>query len=483
MFAYLAFASVMLAQPSATDPDWTTKTKADVEAVYAQYKANHPGWLDPTNPGFRAQLNEARAKALAIAEMDNSRAGHQDALAAFSNTLADGHAKVWSTAPADKASPRGNLVWPQMVMAWRAGRAWVAHSEIAGLAKGSEIIACDDLPIKQWIREKGVPLGMMPEQPGHWYELTPKLLVAYDSIPPVAKACDTIAANGTSGSVTLDWVPAPDAVWGYMNLYSDGTREPIGLSEQAKNLHWIALPTFDPEGDELKAYETLFADMDEKAAALQDARAIVIDLRHNSGGSSSWSRTVADKLWGKESVDRRMHDYFADTTVWYRASDDNFAYIQAAKTEYADRADILKFIEDIEKEMIAVRAKGADFYVERDSEADVKEALAKSPQTDFDQPVYVIVPGGCASACLDAIDVFTRFANTTLIGAPSSADSTYMEVRQYALPSGRARMVIPLKFWHNRPRENGEAYYPAIRMDEIDWTTENFLALVEQQLD
>ncbi len=59
-----------------------------------------------------------------------------------------------------------------------------------------------------------------------------------------------------------------------------------------------------------------------------------------------------------------------------------------------------------------------------------------------------------ASACLDALDVFTRFSNTKLMGAPSSTDSTYMDIRTRPVPSGLASVVIPNKVYGNLPRAN-----------------------------
>jgi hypothetical protein len=67
----------------------------------------------------------------------------------------------------------------------------------------------------------------------------------------------------------------------------------------------------------------------------------------------------------------------------------------------------------------------------------------------------VIVPGQCASACLDAIDYFKRFPNTKLIGAPSSANWTSMEVRNPKLPSGMADALIPMEMYLDRPRCKG----------------------------
>jgi hypothetical protein len=80
----------------------------------------------------------------------------------------------------------------------------------------------------------------------------------------------------------------------------------------------------------------------------------------------------------------------------------------------------------------------------------------------------VIVPGQCASAYLDAIDYFKRFQYTKLIGAPSSADSTYMEVRNPKLPSGMAYAIIPMKMVIDRPRGNGVYYQPGIEIRDFN---------------
>lgn len=80
------------------------------------------------------------------------------------------------------------------------------------------------------------------------------------------------------------------------------------------------------------------------------------------------------------------------------------------------------------------------------------------------------------------MDAFTRFPNTRLIGAPSSADSTYMEVRVQNLASGLARVIIPNKVYVNRPRANGQVYLPAIYVNDLEWSTANLLAVVERDL-
>ncbi|HEX8601218.1 MAG TPA: hypothetical protein VF774_01105, partial [Pseudoduganella sp.] len=88
----------------------------------------------------------------------------------------------------------------------------------------------------------------------------------------------------------------------------------------------------------------------------------------------------------------------------------------------------------------------------------------------------------CASACLDAVDVFKLFPNTRLIGAPSSADSTYMEVRSHYLPGGLARVIVPVKLYVDRPRGNGEFYRPDIAVTALEWRTAAFREVIEGDL-
>ena len=100
--------------------------------------------------------------------------------------------------------------------------------------------------------------------------------------------------------------------------------------------------------------------------------------------------------------------------------------------------------------------------------------------SDFATPVYVITSGRCASACLDAVDTFKLFPNTKLIGAPTSADTQYLEIRAEPLPSRHGIAIIPTKVWMYRPRKSGQVYSPDVEAKQLDWSTNAFLDLVEK---
>ena len=82
----------------------------------------------------------------------------------------------------------------------------------------------------------------------------------------------------------------------------NGGELPIGIITANANILWVAMPTFDPNEKVRAAYAALSTQLQEKS---KTARAVVLDLRHNQGGSSQWSLDVAAQIWGKTAVQAR----------------------------------------------------------------------------------------------------------------------------------------------------------------------------------
>ncbi len=128
----------------------------------------------------------------------------------------------------------------------------------------------------------------------------------------------------------------------------------------------------------------------------------------------------------------------------------------------------------------AARARGDRFYIEQVGRSFAVEGARTGPRRL--PPVYVIVDGGCASACLDAVDLFTQFPGVRLMGAPTSADTNHMDIRFEPLPSGRGIVVLPTKIWVGRPRAAGEVYRPHIPVNDLEWSIVTMLDHVERDL-
>ncbi len=477
----LCAAALLAAAPLAAEtPDWATLAATDIEALYAETRANHPGMHDPANPGFPALLEQARSEALALAGQATSAAGFEASLDRFTAVLNDVHAGAYATLPEEYAP---TIRWPGFVAAWRGEAMYVFKAADGGPAPGSRIESCDGMPIADLVRTRvfGWRNGM--SVPGAWWA-SARLALIDDSNPfsALPKACRFVS-DGKAEDRPLSWSPVPEYYQEWRNGSINGDRLPIGMEERAPGIHWVALPDFQPDAEGTAAYGTLFADLAAKADTLRGARAVVLDLRFNNGGSSLWSRQIAGGLWGKEAVSARTQALFAKTAVWWRPTPGNLAEVRGfaellkaqGNTEVA--AMVGMFVPLFESAI----AKGETWFVEPDLAPPAKPDAAL-PAPLLNVPVYVVVPGQCASACLDAIDVFKLFPNTRLIGAPSSADSTYMEVRHPKLPSGMARGIIPMKMYVDRPRGNGEFYTPDITMTDFDWSTQNFLRWIEGDL-
>jgi hypothetical protein len=476
----LGATSIGAAQASGGDP-WAVSARQDVMRAYETFVADHPGMHDPANPGFPALLERARDAGLRVADRASAYADYAASLAAFSAVLQDGHALAFSRPPADAET--ATLTWPGFVAAWRGDLRVHAAGDDAPAPIGSEIVACDGRPVDEVLRERFRPLYARVNEPGQWWLRAPQAFVSgtEPDHPPPAR-CRFRLPDGELRDVALAWEPVPHGFGRMLALASDGERTPIGLGEPRPALFLIGLPDFSPGEAGIAAYRALFDELADRRDELRSARALVIDLRHNNGGSSHWPRRTAEELWGREVVAERMSRYWRDVRVLWRVSRNNAAHAESI-ADFVRARDNPARADAYERLAGQIRdglARG-DLYVEEPAE---RPATHEGPPStpELSTPVYVITSGRCASACLDALDVFTRFENVTLIGAPTSADSPYMEIRVDDLPSGRGALVVPVKMWTGRPRAGGEVYEPAIKVTDTDWSTATFLDRIEAEL-
>lgn len=468
-----------------TAAQWRDAAARDVEEAVRLTRDNHPGTYDPANPGFAARLDAARRRALALAGKADGPAAYTAVMMAFDATLGDGHAGIApQLGPAGKPKPR----WPGFVTVWRADGMHVYASEPGGPPVGARVLACDGQDVRKRIEDEVFSFEGRSEEPGRWW-VRARMLFVDTGNPFVAppRRC-RFAAGGTTFERDLAWRPETAQSEAWLKDSYNGPTLPVGLSAPRPGLFWVAMPTFQPDEKERAAYRALFKEVETGRRRLLDADALVIDLRRNQGGSSFWSQEFARALWGADRVQRRLDARDARTEVWWRASPGNTEYVTGWIRQFTDenQPENVDWAKRTSAGMRAALARGDKYFVEKEGAA---TGAAPDPDKDlptdpppFTKPVYVIVPGQCASACLDALDVFTAFSDTILVGAPSSADSTYMDVRQQKLGSGLAAVIIPNKMYVNRARANGQAYRPAIYVNDVDWSADAFRKVIEQDL-
>jgi hypothetical protein len=391
--------------------------------------------------------------------------------------LADGHARVQAS-----YSGHGDLLWPGFRTVWRGDALRVVGPVEAGPRLGSALVGCDGKDARTVIAEDAFWFGYRPAEAGQWWEFAP---FAFErSKSPYAKLpqqCRFREPDGRVAIYRLQWRPVPDDLLrAWMKEASE--RDPIGLTEPKHGIYLISLPTFSPDAQGRLSYDRLFHDIEQNIANIVAARAIVVDLRHNGGGSSSWGEQVANKLWGEAAVKAKLSHYFRNTQVWWLADAPNVEHFRQFATEFRTqgRSKDAAELDDVARHLSTALNEGKRFYVE-DFGASFGTGKGDAEPRQL-PPVYVITDGGCASACLDALDVFTQFRSVKLVGAPTSADSTYLDIRFQPLPSDRGVVILPTKIWVRRPRGAGEVYRPDIPVNDLDWTTATMFDHIERDL-
>lgn len=461
-----------------TPADWRAAAREDVEAAYAAFAAHHPGMSDPRNPGFHDQLRRARDAALAFVDRVRDAEGHMRALELFSAGLADGHALAFA------AYNGTGGVWPGFTTVWRGEALHILDPAEGGPPRGSVLLACDGRAADDVIRDLAFYFYGRPDEAGQWWAWAPDLFdrprSAYDTLP---RSCSFRTPDGRTVTQALAWQPIPRAL--FRARLEAARREPIGLTEPRPGIYRIVLSSFTPDYEGRTAYARLFEDLDRRRDLLAASRAIILDLRRNGGGSSSWSEDVAERLWGEDAVTAAQAAYFRDTSIWWLADEANIAHLRsnAARIRAEGRPSDARELEQTAENLAVALAHSQRFYVEEFGAALARQARQAGPARPRRlPPVYVVTDGDCASACLDAVDLFTRFDGVKLVGAPTSADSNYLDIRREPLPSGRGVIVMPTKIWVGRPRASGEVYRPAIPVNDLEWRTDVILDHIERDL-
>lgn len=463
-------------EPTVSPEALQVQTREDILAAYSILASHHPGFYNPFDPAFPERLEAAKEEALIAARTVNTQADRFLAVQIINQALADGHAFI-------QIAFNGSMGYrPGFETVWRGDGLYVTSSNKSAPQRGSKLISCDGQPARDLIEEEVFRAAGRPNEAGQWWLMAGWFFSRGDlSIKPAQETCSFMSPDGSVEEVRLVWTRP--SVEEFAAQIEAAQPDPLGMTRMETGLRWITLSSFSPGPDGIATYEEIFAKLEALGDGIRNDQALVLDLRGNKGGSSSWSRRIAEKLWGKDAVDWAMADYFRETEIWYLADEGNVAHFGGLGASLRERGlpEIAEWADNLHASLSGARADGETFYKQPFG----KELLAKAQPTlpRALPPIYIIVDGGCVSACLDAVDTFTRFEGVKLVGAPTSADTEYLEIRREPLPSGRGSVILPTKIWVKRPRGSGEVYHPDILVTDLDWATETMTKHILRDLE
>lgn len=443
--------------------DWGATLRADATAFHDAIQDSHPGPVDPLNPAFGARLEAGLATALERAEEADTAGGWWWAMRALQAGFDDGHVQLRLT-QANNGFPAS---WAGLITVYRGDDQWVADVDEADPSLpplGARLVDCD-----------GVDAATLGEQRvgqfrGRWFLEAQRVAYGTETLlnlsnPWIANPSECrFEANGQVRSHAMSWRPISSEELGRR-------RGPLGQWVQPDfafrtlddGALWVSMPTFDgtPGGEPSRQLTAIIEQATARQAELRAAPYVVLDLRGNGGGSSQWSALLAEAIWGEAWLSQ--HQPRSATAVDWRASAANLAAMQEFQAqlvaENVTDPEILHWAQSIVDGITAARAEGQPYWSNTDDEAAAETGPVEPATNPVGGVIYVLTDARCASACLDAVDVW-KAAGAVQIGRETSADTLYMDVRDQDLPSGLAAMAIPMKVYRGRARGNNEPQSP-----------------------
>ncbi len=450
-------ASAADTSPASAPTDWGRALEEDARAFHDLIAESHPGPVDRENPGFNALLESGLKTALKRARTADSYEDWFFALKAYAASFDDGHLTL------DDFQALGHSwrpAWPGFLTSLRGGATTVVFNrDPAAPPVGARLIQCDGRGAEPLAAE------LIGSGAGRWSQQSRRASLAgqlfIDNGNPYvrrpSKCLFDVAGKPTR--YELEWRELTPQLnqEGSAAAQSQRFASPIELRTFGQGGIWIGLSSFEGEvaskpGKELTALQ---AAVEARAPEIRAAQFVVFDLRGNNGGSSTWIYGLARTLWGEGWVAARQP---SGTTVEWRPSQANIDLMVAYKRMLGDDPKIQGWLDMIEAGLRDARAKGQPLWLQADDEPPA-QAPAAAPTTDMKSRVYILTDYGCASACLDAVDLLKALGGVQ-VGQETSGDTVYMEVRYGPLPSGRVSAGVPMKVYRGRARGNNETAVP-----------------------
>ena len=460
----LLYALLATSAPAATETrDWGAALRMDARALHDAIADNHPGPVNPADRGFEKRNDAELARALKRAKTAKSFADYFFAMQEYTASFNDGHMGygVFGNTPDEVRR------WPGFLTRYDGnGRQLVFVSEPwSGVPMGARLVSCDGLSANQVAKKR------IGSRVGRWNLESQRVtfgamtfLDTGDRYVGTINRC-RFDAGGTTIDVKLDWRPPETDPYRAYDLFPKRGKPTSQWRRLADGTLWFSIPSFDgnPDGEAGKSLRSLIDYLEANGPQVRSARAIVLDLRGNGGGSSDWSYQIASQLWGEGTIDAHPEP---PMTVSWRASPGN---LDSVRKTYEDRSkgghlspEITSWYKNTIAGLEKSVAEHKSLWVIPPSPGSGRDARKSEASYKIAGPVYVLTDSSCMSACLDAVDLWTRLGAIP-IGHETGADTLYMEVRQIKLPEGIGGVSMPMKVYSGRPRGSNQPVMPVHR--------------------
>jgi hypothetical protein len=388
------------------EPAWRQMARADLAFVRDTIAQHHPGPVDADNPAFSAWFEEGYRQALGRVDEVRGFGAYQHVLRFYVQGFADEHLNLnfWLDF---RWHP-----WAGIVLAWNGAAFEVRRTaDDVALAAGAILESCDGHPAETLWQTNVVPFYARAELPANRFRHAARLLLGNGNPLVERPARCTFLLEEGPVEVELQWRNA--SAEGLRRELTGGEPRPAvaHLRNFGENGAWISLPSFSPQGAAAEAMKLALAGL-------------------------------------------------AD----YRVSTDNLAHFESLRPMILEQAgedsEMYRYFDGLVQGMSAALAGGEPLFRVHAGAFDLAEPPAAEPL--FRGRIMYLTDNACVSACLDFSDVVLALPRVTHVGQPTSADTTYMEVRDASLPSTNGTLNFATKVYRGLSRGAAGYYAPQI---------------------
>jgi hypothetical protein len=353
--------------------------------------------------------------------------------------------------------------WAGMVLAWN-GAAFELRQAAADvdLEPGAVLEACDGRSAEALWQSNVAPFYARAELPANRFRHASRLLLSNGNPLVERPTRCTFLAAGEQVEVELRWRSVPPAEL-QRELSAGAPQERVmGLRDFTERGAWVTLPSFDPQGEAAEQLKSTLAALE----SYRGADLVVVDVRGNSGGSSYWAEAFVRGLYGDaffEHLSYELRQRQPDVYVDHRVSAENLAHFDSLLPMIGEQAgedsEMYRYFAGLVEGMRAALDKGEVLFpVRRD------DATTSAPPAEpaFRGRLIYLTDSVCVSACLDFSDTVLALPRVTHVGQPTSADTTYMEIRGATLPSNIGGLNFATKVYRGMSRGETGYYTPEI---------------------
>jgi hypothetical protein len=437
--ALLAMAMLSMAGAHAQDvlvaQSWQALAAADSAAALKLIEENHPGAAPELgDKQFLDMLARARTHVAERLPKVSTFGGYNALMNGMAADFEDGH--IRSSARA------GWLVrnWAGIIPVRRGGKWMVGlHEAAAGEpdVSDAQIIDCDGEPFDSWAARRISQFAGNARIEAELARRAASLLLD-DANPFVSRAvaCSFLTKAGATRRLTLAWRPVL-----YTTVVEKAAKaQPRALARTGVSAfdggYWIGIPNLGPD-----AAEVVKAVQDQQAA-LRSAPLVVIDLRGNGGGNSSYAYDIAALLQGEARAGALAGAGSACTGLYWRASPGNLADVREAHERASKRGDkeYAEYTTGVADAMAKALAEHRNFAPSLPACAAGSSQARDAPvpasvSSQMKGKLVLITDRSCFSSCLIAADYFRRLG-ALHVGEATDVSTRYMEVRDVMMPSG-----------------------------------------------